>query len=130
MAYDESKHQEAFFKWLELQHPKLFELCFHIPNEGKRSYALANVMRRKGLKAGIPDVFCAIPSGDFHGLFIEFKKERENLSPIQKERKLLLSVSGYRCVVCYSFEDAKKSFIEYINIGSYDKKMGKCLQEK
>ena len=40
-------------------------------------------------------------------MFVEMKAEKGRLSDKQKERIDYLSSVGYRCLVCYGFEDFK-----------------------
>jgi VRR-NUC domain len=121
-TYDESESQSDFFKWLNLQYPQYSKLCFKIPNEGRRSYALANVFKKTGLKSGIPDVFCAIPLKDKPGLFIEFKSKGSKISPNQQFYLTEFKKVGYECAVCYSTEEAIKVFLDYM-------RMAKGLQD-
>jgi hypothetical protein len=46
---------------------------FAIPNGGKRSRGEAGKLKAEGVKAGVSDVFCALPVGAKHGLFLEMK---------------------------------------------------------
>ena len=72
-------------------------------------------LKKTGLTPGIPDVYCAISRGGFHGLFIEFKAGRNKLTDAQKMMFDKFSEAGYKCEVCYSFEDAVKIFEGYVN---------------
>lgn len=112
--YTESRQQQYFFDWLFYQHKKYWEICFCIPNEGQRTAAQAKSLAKRGLKAGIPDLFCAIPNERWHGLFIEMKTGKNKPSEIQKKMMNSLQKMGYKCVVCYSWHSAKKEFDEYV----------------
>lgn len=114
-AYQEHTHQANFFEWLSWAHPKYFEVCFSIPNEGKRSRVQGAILKRRGLKAGVPDVFCAIPNQGKHGLFIEFKANDGALTDKQAFRIPLLAGMNYACHVCYSSDEAIGVFTDYIS---------------
>jgi hypothetical protein len=102
----EELHQKAFFQWLAYNYPGVFHLTWHTPNGGKRNAIEAAKFKQMGVKAGVPDVFMAIPYGVYHGLFIEFKAGKNKLTVDQSEMAIRLIEQGYRVEVCYSVEDA------------------------
>ena len=110
----ESDTQARFFAWLLKSYPELRLLCFAVPNGGARHVLEAINLKKTGLTPGIPDVYCAISRGGFHGLFIEFKAGRNKLTDAQKVMFDKFSEAGYKCEVCYSFEDAVKVFVDYV----------------
>ena len=72
---DESGHQEAIIEWCAWnmqQYPEL-ELLYHVPNGGKRDKATAAVLKRQGVKAGVPDLVLPVARCGYHGLYIELK---------------------------------------------------------
>ena len=110
----ESDTQARFFTWLLKNRPELRLNCFAIGNGGSRHILEAINLKKTGLTPGIPDVYCAISRGGFHGLFIEFKAGRNKLTDAQKVMFDKFSEAGYKCEVCYSFEDAVKVFVDYV----------------
>ena len=110
----ESDTQARFFAWLIKNYPELRCLCFAVPNGGARHVLEAMNLKKAGLTPGIPDVYCAISKGEFHGLFLEFKAGRNKLTDAQKMMFDRFSGAGYKCEVCYSFEDAVKIFVNYV----------------
>lgn len=65
---------------------------------------------------GIPDLIVCIPSGVYHGLFIEMKTSKGKLSENQVACHETLKNSGYCVKVCRSFDDfvmAVKTYLEY-----------------
>lgn len=113
--YFEQSEQIAFFDFLKLAYKKYLDVCFSIPNEGKRTDIQLFVMCKAGLTPGIPDVFCAIPTKKYSGLFIEFKYGKNKLTPAQEKMIPLLQAMGYQCSICYSAEEAINVFIEYVS---------------
>jgi len=112
----ESEHQIALFKWAEYskgKYPEL-ELLHHIPNGGKRSALTATILKREGVKAGVPDLFLPVARGGYHGLYIEMKKEGGRLSKNQKRWIKELIKQGYRAAVCFGFEPARKELLNYL----------------
>ena len=68
---DESGHQEAIIEWCAWnmqQYPEL-ELLYHVPNGGKRDKATAAVLKRQGVKAGVPDLVLPVARCGYHGLY-------------------------------------------------------------
>lgn len=110
----ESLIQSSFFNWLALVRKEYRPYCFAIPNGGTRHILEAMNLKKQGVTAGVPDVFCALSKKGFHGLFIEFKCGKNKLTPLQQEMINRLASAGYRCVVCYNVDSAIESFNEYI----------------
>lgn len=115
----EQAEQETFFTWLAIQHPKLADLAFAIPN-GRTSAKEGSKYKKMGARSGIPDAFIAHPVGAYHGLFIEFKRKDggSGLSPAQKVWFERLRASGYACVLACGWEDGKQAVERYLFLGS------------
>lgn len=103
------------------------QMLFAIPNGGSRgdnatSRAIrGNQLKAEGVRAGVPDIFLAVPSKGFHGLFIELKrsvKKDSVVSDEQKRWKANLELHGYVVRVCYGAEEAKQLIKSYLG---YDK---------
>lgn len=108
----ETEEQEELYAWCEA---KGIEIV-HIPNERKCSGAVAASLARQGMRKGFPDNFIVGARKGFHGLFIELKRAKKNLSrraPEQKEWVEKLNEAGYKAVFCYGAEEAKRVILEY-----------------
>lgn len=116
MRHIEDTEQITLVRWAELQMGKYPELdmLFHIPNGGKRDAREAARFKQMGVKAGVPDLFLAVPRGGFHGLFIEMKSPDGKVAEHQKKWLGKLAKRGYDTAVCYSFEEAQNKITEYI----------------
>lgn len=92
------------------------EQClFAIPNGGQRNIIVAKKLKDEGVRAGIPDLFLAVPKGRFHGLFIEMKKSRGGVvSDNQKACMEILSGNDYCVTVCHGFIDAQEAIKGYL----------------
>lgn len=106
--------QAAFFGWLEWyknQHPEA-GLCFAIPNgqyrPGQRPEA--------GMKAGVPDIFCPIARGGYHGFFCEAKHGRNRETPEQLAWIEALRQQGFYVCVAYEFNGMQEEFEAYMNL--------------
>lgn len=77
-------------------------------------------MKLQGTKAGVPDMFLAVPRGEFHGLFIELKRPivkgeaKPVVSPEQKRWLKELEAQGYMATVCYGWVEAKETIESYL----------------
>jgi len=118
MKQTEHDEQVKLFQWAKLQsskHPHL-SMMFAIPNGGQRNIVTATKLKAEGVKSGVPDIFLAFPSQGFHGLFIEMKSSKGRLSENQVEWKDKLLANEYDWRVCYSFSEAQKEIMEYLDI--------------
>jgi predicted RecB family endonuclease len=118
METTEHDEQCALFQWAALMENRIPGLknLFAIPNGGHRYKAVAVKMKAEGVKAGVPDIFLAVPRSGFHGLFIEMKAGRNKTSEKQNEWIAKLIQSGYMVVVCYGFEEAKREILDYLGV--------------
>ena len=112
MSNLEHNLQVACVQWFEYQHPN--RLIFAIPNGGHRHITVAAKLKKEGVRPGVPDLFIPEPVGPYNGLFIEMKI-RPN-KPTRSQIKMIgeLQKRGYKCEVCYSFEDFKNVVNLYI----------------
>lgn len=121
----EHSEQVNLIQWWALQCKRygVHEQClFAIPNGGQRNIVTAKRMKDEGVRAGIPDLFLAVSRGNFHGLFVEMKKQRGGVvSESQKACMEMLSTNGYCVTVCHGFIEAKTAILQYLESGLNDK---------
>ena len=80
---------------------------YHIPNGGKRGKVEAARFKAMGVKAGVPDLFLPVPCGQYHGLYIEMKRQKGGkLSRDQREWIDGLRRNGYRVWRCNGAKEA------------------------
>ena len=103
-----------FFKWLFYQHKSVFEVAFHIANEGKRS---AHIAAHMGIKAGIPDICIAYPTKAANGLYLELKIKHNKPTTPQIHMMEKLRAKGYVCNVCYTLDECIKAVTDYLQGG-------------
>jgi hypothetical protein len=77
-------------------------------------------MKEAGVTSGVPDIFMAIPSDNYAGLFIEFKFGKNKLTGLQQVFIARLREVGYRVDVCYTFEEARIVVLDYLKGTDYD----------
>jgi hypothetical protein len=90
-------------------------LLFAIPNGGARDLITGALLKREGVRAGVPDLFLAIPKGGQGGLFLELKKPKGGrVSEAQKGMLSTLQESGYSVAVCHGWTAAKEAIENYL----------------
>lgn len=105
----EDAEQRAFFQWCQYQEHTYYGItrAFHIPNGGKRDAVEAAHFKSLGVKAGVPDIFIPVPSGRWHGMFIEMKKRKGGrVSEAQMDMIRFLNGMGYYAVVAHGCAEA------------------------
>lgn len=110
----------TLFSWAAMQSGKYPELnlLYHVPNGGSRHKAEAGRLRAEGVKAGVPDLCLPVARGQYHGLYIELKRQRGGrTSDHQSEWLDALSAQGYKAALCYGWEQAAGTIIEYLTGG-------------
>nr|WP_249649897.1 VRR-NUC domain-containing protein [Pectobacterium carotovorum] len=90
------------------------DYLLHIPNEGKCGPKAARHAKRLGIRAGVPDLFLALPRGGYAGLLIEMKTKCGKLSAQQEVWLKRLEDAGYRIVCCFGVEQATKCICGYL----------------
>lgn len=111
----ESDEQKALIRWWKLQFPQWDILLFHIPNGGLRNLKTAVRLKSEGVKPGVADLFLAIPSGGYHGMFLEMKRQFGNKpTELQKQFQAAVEAKGYAFVVGYGWLEAKEKIMEYL----------------
>lgn len=108
MKADEHHHQVAYFEKLKKENPLLRNLTFAIPNGGSRNMVEAVNLKLEGVSPGVPDVFQAVPSGIYHGLFLEFKNMDKKSRPSDEQVRRIndLRGCGYIAVVVHGWAQA------------------------
>jgi hypothetical protein len=108
----EAQEQEAFFNWAAY-YPQL-DYMYAVPNGGSRNKLEAVNLKRQGVKSGVPDICLPLPKGKWHGLYIEMKYGKNTASENQKKYIDYLNSVGYKAVVCYGYEAAKRVVTAYL----------------
>ena len=87
---------------------------FAIPNGGLRDVITASKLKAEGVRPGIPDLMLARPVDGNCGLYIEMKAGKGRTSDDQDEVIAYLNSVGYRCVVCWTAEQAIEQVTNYL----------------
>jgi VRR-NUC domain len=108
----EHQHQSNYFRWVAHAYPD--KLVFAIPNGGNRSAITGALLKKEGVKAGIPDIMVTSANGQWHGLFIEMKTETGRVSMNQQRIIDQLESEGYKVEVCRGWAEAMQKTNEYL----------------
>lgn len=110
----EHAEQSALIAWYDRTFAD--RLLFAIPNGGQRHAAIGLKMKLEGVRPGVPDCFLPVPTAQYHGLFIEMKRQKGGrVSPEQKDWLEHLNNAGYKAVVCRGFLEAKAVIEGYLD---------------
>lgn len=140
----EHAHQRAFFAWCNMAQrfglhaandPLSYTVQLHaittygrqsaihqlvdihaIPNGGERNKIVAAKLKAEGVKPGIPDIHLPVACGGYHSLYIEMKKPGGRVSPEQTDRICRLKAYGNKVDVCFTWEEAVASLIQYLAV--------------
>jgi hypothetical protein len=109
----EDQEQAALVQWMTLKRIRFFA----IPNGGARHIAEAVKFKRCGVIRGVPDLMVPVPSGSYHGLFLELKRQRGGrLTPEQVEWLAFLRSQDYWADFAHGFEEARNIIITYLGL--------------
>ena len=114
----EHSEQVALFNWAnacKAQFPEL-GMMMAIPNGGRRDKITGARLKAEGVKAGVPDIFLAVPCGVYSGLFIEMKAGKNKPTPEQDQWAGRLARYGYLVVTCYGWWEAKVTIENYLDM--------------
>jgi hypothetical protein len=98
---------------------------WHTPNSSvyggseENRARIGGMMKRQGLRDGVPDLFLANPvrtalGGFIAGLFVEMKTPTGVVSPAQRVLLASLECKGYATAVCRTVEDAQQVIRNYL----------------
>jgi hypothetical protein len=109
----EEEDQIRFATWLALQGIKFTASA----NGGSRHYLEAAKLKRMGVSPGFPDIEIPLPSGGYHGLYIEMKREKAGiLSSYQRNWLEYLREKHYYAEVAHGFDEAKEIVLHYLSL--------------
>ncbi len=119
-APTEDEEQAALIEWAYiegLRRPELM-LLYAVPNGGYRPPRTAAILKRTGVRPGVPDLCLPVARPPYHGLYIELKRRRgAAVSAYQKIWLDRLREQGYRAVVSYGWDEAREEILSYLDGG-------------
>ena len=108
----EAQEQIKFVVWLQKHGFRVSGSA----NGGSRNLYEAMKFKRMGVSPGFPDIEVPLPSGHYHGFYIEMKRQKGGkVSPEQRDWLDYLKEKGYYAEVAKGFEEAKELFLHYLS---------------
>lgn len=114
----EHREQVALMNWAKSKEAEFPDLrwLYSNANGGKRSIGCAVKMKAEGTKRGVFDLFLPLPRAGFHGLYIEMKYGKNELSDEQVEFKHFIWSHNYCNGVFWNWSDASKFILDYLKL--------------
>ena len=121
--HPEHDEQVAVVQWWRQQYPKFAGLLFAsanglylrgTPRQRAVTWAL---FERSGGRAGVADLFLALSSRGFHGLWIEMKSRTGTVSPEQKKFIADMRAQDYAAYACKGADSAIDTIKDYMREG-------------
>lgn len=108
--------------WMREHYPKEEKLTLHIANERKCSPQQGRLLKRKGVKPGVSDLFIPIPNHGKSGLWVEIKVDNNYPSKEQKEFLENQVKNNFAAACCWENEACKRVIGNYLSdsiVGGY-----------
>lgn len=97
-----------------MQYPQ--HIIYAVPNGGARNPTTGAMLKREGVRRGIPDLCIPIARGGYNSLYIELKNGKAGrLSDEQKNVIDYLRRQGHKVEVARDFEGFREIVNNYIN---------------
>lgn len=117
----------GFWKGFQYKYPNLVSVTTHFPAGGLRNSITGAALKSMGTQAGFPDYQIMFPCGGFHGLFLEFKVDKNKLTGSQLSRMMALHNNHYACAVVRSTIDAYSVIDLYLEYKYFPNEL-KCFE--
>lgn len=111
----EGKLQSECFKWFRYSYPRYRKLFFAIPNGGSRNKLEAKNLKLQGVVPGVVDTYLAVPRKGYHGMYIEFKYGKNDLSEDQEDFLKQVSEQGYATATVWTFDEFLRVIQNYLH---------------
>lgn len=94
------------------------KLLYHVPNERKCTPAQGQMLKRLGVKSGVPDLCLPVPRGGYHGLYIELKSPEKSARASANQTWWVeeLISQNYAACVCKGWEMARDTILRYMTM--------------
>lgn len=114
----ETQAQQRVIKWANamLHKYNCLRWLYAIPNAANRDKIHSHRMKAEGMKAGVSDLCLPCPNKNYHGLYIEMKRQSGKNKPTELQKEFIefvVSVGYYGCV-CYGADDTIEIIKKYL----------------
>lgn len=108
----ESEEQIAVIEYCDLKGIPIY----HIANEGKRTRYTGDLLKRMGMRKGVPDLCVPLARGKYHGFYIEMKSQTGKPTNDQISWLKTLKSNGYATAICYGADEAIGKIEKYMKL--------------
>lgn len=126
MNHAEDREQAAYFAIIDALADELLDLrlrsIFHVPNGGARSAVTGAMLKRQGVRAGVPDIICPAMGKTGGPLAIEMKAGKNKPTHEQIRWHWALTGMGWRVETCYSAGAALMATMDHLQL-PYDEQV-------
>ncbi len=112
----EHQLQKSLFDYVDKVLPALRPFIFAIPNGGHRDVRVAKKLKAEGVTSGVWDIFITLPNLIKHGLYIECKSGKNELTNNQEGFRANVAPVGYSFAECRSPEDFAAILCDYFEL--------------
>ncbi len=113
-SHPESALQRLCIRWFRLQHSKYRLLLFSIPNGAVTSGFQRQILAVEGVVPGVADIFLSVACKSYHGMYIEMKVGKNDLSDYQKQFRDEVTAYGFKYIVCRSLDEFQLVINDYL----------------
>ena len=113
----EHKEQMAVIQFWRYEHKRYgVPECalMAVPNGSLRDIRVAVKLKAEGVRAGVSDLFLAVPRGKYHGCWLEMKSTEGRLQDVQHDFLAEMIKLGYAGRIGYGADDAIRQLKEYL----------------
>lgn len=116
--------------WMRHTYPIEEESTYHIANERKCSPQQGALLKKMGVKAGVADLFIAVPRHGKCGLWLEIKVD--NNKPTQHQIGFLEKglCSNYAAACCWGLDACKQTIADYLSVSATEELFNKVIYAK
>lgn len=122
MSHPEHYEQCAVVEWWRLQYPAWRGLLFasanglYLGGTPRQRAVRWSLFEKSGGRAGVADLFLAMPRQGYHGFFVEMKAAKG--AHVRKDQRDFLdemAAQGYMTCICYGADHAISAIKEYMS---------------
>lgn len=113
---DEDILQIKALDCLRHYYPDIARAAIHIANERDTTPFYGSILKKMGVKRGVPDLLWPKAQKHYHGLWIEAKTHKGRLSPHQADFLAEASTDGYYACVAFGAQEIVDTVCEYFSM--------------
>lgn len=116
----EQQEQIEVFAWAKRWSAVNFKIgkLYASANGGKRNLITAVLLKKSGVKSGIPDIHLPVAMGVYHSLYIELKKSDGKIYDLSENQKWWINAlreEGHQVSVCFGAKQACETIAQYMS---------------